>query len=101
MSKKENMETADTYAAATDSKVNGYDAAYWEERIEWSVPYNMQNPNDNTLTIIVNGKCFNMKRGERISVPRYVVEQYDQQQRQVIAEYRTQEKLANVNLTSG
>lgn len=77
---------------------NGYDAAYWNERIDWQVPYNMQNPRDDTLTIIVNGTCYNMKRGERVNVPRFVVEQYNQYQTQLISEFKTQEKYSNLNL---
>lgn len=75
-----------------------YDPAYWDEEVEWLVPINMLNPGETEYTIQVNGHCFLMKRGEKVKVPRYVIENYNQQQRQFLEQYNTQKKYENVSL---
>lgn len=85
----------------TKSKVavnSGYDAAYWEEKVDWTVPFDMQNPASKDYTVWVNGKCFHMKRGETVQVPRYVIQVYKEQQAQLISEFKTQTKFQNAQL---
>lgn len=80
--------------AETEAADNSYDAAYWEERVEWLVPLDMSNPSDTTYFVQVNGNFFKMKRGTKVKVPRYVIEQYNQQQAQLLSQIQTDAKLA-------
>ena len=79
-------------AEGTEEKTEGYNAAYWEERVDWLVPMDMSNPSDTTYFVQVNGRFFKMKRGTKVNVPRYVVEQYNQQQAQLLAKIQTDQK---------
>lgn len=78
----------------TGTVEGSYDAAYWEERVEWLVPLDMSNPSDTTYFVQVNGNFFKMKRGTKVKVPRYVIEQYNQQQAQLLSQIQTDAKLA-------
>ena len=75
-----------------------HDASYWEEMVDWTVPVDMANPDSDSFTTLINGYCYQCKRGEVVSVPRYVVEQYNQQQLQYLSQIRKQKELANVKL---
>lgn len=98
MAAKTSTAAADT---AASTAAEGYDKSYWEEKIDWTVPMDLSNPHDRTLFISVNGHFFKMRRGDTVSVPRYVVEQYNQQQRQIVNMLKLQDKLAkNVELNT-
>lgn len=84
----------------TDQAGSAYDPEYWEERVEWFVPLDVTNPHDRTLLIMVNGHYFKMMRGTRVKVPRYVIEEYNGQQAQMVSLIIQQEELEKmVNLT--
>lgn len=78
-----------------------YDAKYWEERVDWIVPMDMSNPTDNTYLVQVNGRYFKMQRGATVNVPRYVIEQYNQQQAQLLSQLQTDQKFAKQTTDMG
>lgn len=90
----ENLEAVEAAAVEAEAVESTYDAAYWEERVDWLVPLDMSNPSDTTYFVQVNGNFFKMKRGEKVKVPRYVIEQYNQQQAQLLSQIQTDAKLA-------
>lgn len=68
-----------------------------DERIEFMVP--MSDGEKNDLVIVVNGRVFQMKRGETVEVPRYVVETYKLSERQKAVSLRRQIENEDKNLT--
>ena len=66
--------------AETEAADNSYDAAYWEERVEWLVPLDMSNPSDTTYFVQVNGNFFKMKRGSTTSSRHSSCHRYRQMQ---------------------
>lgn len=52
------------------------EAINWDERVELMIPRDMSNPNDGEVSIIVNGKIFQIQRGVTVQVPRYVKQAY-------------------------
>lgn len=97
--KLEVTEAAET--DGTEEKTEGYDAAYWEERVDWLVPIDMSDPDNTTFFVQVNGRFFKMKRGTKVNVPRYVVEQYNQQQAQLLSKIQTDQKFAKQTTDMG
>lgn len=69
------------------------------ERVEFLVPISEGERSD--LVIVVNGRVFQMRRGETVQVPRYVVEAYKLSERQKAESLRLQAESADRNLTQG
>lgn len=94
-------ESAEKLEVTEAAEAEGYDATYWEERVEWLVPMDMSNPSDTTYFVQVNGRFFKMKRGTTVKVPRYVIEQYRQQQVQLLSQVQTDQKFAKQTTDMG
>lgn len=66
----------------------------WDERVELMIPRDMSNPNDGEVSIIVNGKIFQIQRGVTVQVPRYVKQAYLDSEAQKAVAYERQQKAA-------
>ena len=51
-------------------------AVDWEERVDLMIPRDPSNPQDGEVSIIVNGRIFQIQRGVMVQVPRYVYQAY-------------------------
>ena len=60
---------ADEYRANDVDLVGEHDKAYWEEEINFMVPF---HGDDDDVSVKVNGRRFLMQRGETVRIPRNV-----------------------------
>ena len=70
-------------------------AEYWNERVDLMIPRDPSNPKEGDVSIIVNGKIFQIKRGVTVQVPRYVYQAYMDSELQKTVAYDQQTQAPN------
>lgn len=70
-------------------------AGYWTERVDLMIPRDPSNPKESDVSIIVNGKIFQIKRGDTVKVPRYVYQAYVDSELQKTVAYDQQSHAPN------